>query len=144
MDRLDEKTTISAPVSTPAGTAAAVRVGRTVYVSGQVALEADGTLVGEGDLRAQAVKAFANLTAVLQATRARPADVVRLTVYVVNYKPQDMALIREVGAAFLSQGNPPALTVLGVQSLYREQLLISVEATALTGAGGGSRGSGRP
>ncbi len=137
--RIEDKVSISAPVGSPSGTAAAVRVGRTVYVAGQVSLDADGNLVGEGDLRAQAVKAFANLSAVLLAARARPFDVVRLTVYIVNYKPQDMAMIREVGAAYLPQGNPPALTVVGVQALYREGLLISVEATALVGVGGTGR-----
>jgi enamine deaminase RidA (YjgF/YER057c/UK114 family) len=102
-----------------------------VYVSGQMALEADGTIVGEKDLHAQTVKAFANLAIVLQNARARPTDVVRLTVYVVNYQPQDLAMIREAGATFLTQSDPPALTVVGVQSLYREGLLISIEATAL-------------
>ena len=137
--RIEDKTPISAPVGNPSGTAAAVRVGRTVYGAGQVSLDADGNMVGQGDLRAQAVKAFANLTTVLTAARARPFDVVRLTVYIVNYQPQDMAMIREVGAAYLPAANPPALTVVGVQSLYREGLLISVEATALAGAGGTGR-----
>jgi enamine deaminase RidA (YjgF/YER057c/UK114 family) len=139
---MEEKTTVTAAVGNASGTAAAVRVGRTVYVAGQVALDADGSLVGENDLRAQTVKAFANLTTVLQAARSRPNDVVRLTVYIVNYKPQDMAMIREVGSAYFPQANPPALTVLGVQSLYREGLLISVEATALSGGGGGPRSGG--
>lgn len=140
-DRVEEKIPIVAPVGNPTGTSPAVRVARTVYVAGQVALDQDGNLVGENDLRAQAVKAFANLTTVLQAARSRPMDVLRLTVYVVNYKPQDLAMIREVGAAFLPLSSPPALTVLGVQSLYREGLLISVEATAMTGVGQG-RGMG--
>jgi enamine deaminase RidA (YjgF/YER057c/UK114 family) len=111
-----------------------------VYVAGQVALDGQGNLVGEGDLHAQAVKAFANLSTVLQFARSRPFDVVRLTIYVVNYKPQDLAVIRDVGAAYLGQSNPPALTVVGVQSLYREGLLISVEATALVSASGAGRG----
>ena len=137
----EEKTTIAAPVGTPGGSSSAVRVGRMIYVAGQVALDAEGNVVGEGDLRAQTVKAFDNLTTVLQAARARPSDVVRLTIYVVNYRPQDLAMIREAGVAFLPRTDPPALTVVGVQSLYREGLLISVEATALAGAPG--VGSGR-
>jgi enamine deaminase RidA (YjgF/YER057c/UK114 family) len=141
-ERIEEKTPISAPVGNPSGTSAAVRLGRTIYVAGQVALDQDGNLVGEGDLRAQAIKAFSNLTTVLQAARARPSDVLRLTVYIVNYKPQDLAMIREVGAAYLPQSGPPALTVLGVQSLYREGLLISVEATAVAGGGSPGRGQG--
>jgi len=140
MDRpaaLEERVPVSAPVGGPPGTSPAVRIGRTVYVAGQVALDSAGNLVGEGDLKAQAVKAFANLGTVLQAARARPTDVVRLTIYVVNYRPENLALIREVGAAYLPERNPPGLTVLGVQSLYREGLLISVEAVATANAFGG-------
>ncbi|MBI4501403.1 MAG: RidA family protein [Gemmatimonadetes bacterium] len=139
----EEKTEIAAPVGSPAGSSPAVRVGRMIYTAGQVALDAEGSIVGEGDLHAQTVKAFANLAAVLQAARARPSDVVRLTIYVVNYKPQDLAMIREAGAAFLPRSDAPALTVLGVQSLYREGLLISIEATALAGAPGVGAGRDR-
>ncbi len=109
----------------------AVRVGRTVYVTSQFGVDDGGTLVGAGNLEAQAVQAFANLTRVLGAARALPQDVVRLTVYVVNYRPEDLATIRRAGAAYLPDRNPPVVTVVGVQSLSREGCLIAVEATAV-------------
>lgn len=113
----------------------AVRVGRTVYVSSQFAVDDGGNIVGAGNLRAQAVRAFANLTRVLGAARALPADVVRLTIYVVNYQPGDLDTIRQAGEAYFPDRNPPVVTVLGVQSLAREGLLIAVEATAVEGSG---------
>ncbi len=119
----------------------AVRVGRTIYVSSQVAVDDAGNLVGEGDLRTQAERAFANLTRVLAAARALPTDVVRLTIYVVGYRPGDLDLIRQAGAAYFPARNPPVVTVLGVESLSREGLLIAVEATAVQGSGSAA---GRP
>jgi enamine deaminase RidA (YjgF/YER057c/UK114 family) len=108
----------------------AVKVGFTIYVSGEVALDSTGRLVGPGDLAAQARQAFANLAFVLRIAGANPADVVKLTVYVVHYRPEDLAVIREAGAQFLPERNPPAGIVLGVQSLPRDSLLIAVDAVA--------------
>lgn len=112
----------------------AVRVGATLYVSGEVALDSTGQLVGPGDLRAQARQAFANLALVLKIGGATPADVAKLTIYVVNYSPRDFATIREAGAEFLPIRNPPAGVVVGVQSLPMDGLLIAVDATAVVRA----------
>lgn len=108
----------------------AVKVGLTVYVSGEVALDSTGRLVGPGDLAAQARQAFANLAFVLHIAGANPADVVKLNVYVVDYRPGDLDVIRRAGAEFLPGRNPPAGTVVGVQSLPGEGLLIAVDAVA--------------
>jgi len=112
----------------------AVRVGQVVYVSGEVALDSMGTLVGPGDLAAQARQAFANLEFVLDLAGVSPTDVVQLNVYVVGYKPADWATIRQAGAKFFPQRNPPAGTVLGVTALPREGLLIAVDAIGLVKA----------
>lgn len=117
-------------VAAPSLGAQALRVGRALYVSGQFGTDSSGTLVG-ADLRAQAARAFANLTTVLHAGGAMPRNVVSLTILVVNYKPADDATIREVAADYLGS-NPPVVTIAGVQSLSREGALISVAATAAT------------
>ena len=103
----------------------AVRVGQMVYVSGEVALDSMGRLVGPGDVAAQARQAFANLEFVLDLAGVSPVDVVQLNVYVVGFKPADWATIRAAGAKFFPQRNPPAGTVLGVAALPREGLLIA-------------------
>jgi enamine deaminase RidA (YjgF/YER057c/UK114 family) len=131
---LEPKTFLHSPgLPQPAAGSQAVRVGRSVYVADQVAVDDAGNIVGPGDLHAQAVQAFTNLTRVLGAARALPEDVVRLTIYVVGYQPDDLAAIREAGAAYFAARNPPVITVLGVQSLSREGLLIAVDATAVHG-----------
>jgi enamine deaminase RidA (YjgF/YER057c/UK114 family) len=112
----------------------AVRIGATLYVSGEVALDSTGRLVGPGDLRAQAVQAFANLATVLRIGGVTPADVAKLNVYVVNYSPKDLDAIRQAAPDFFPQRNPPAGVVIGVQSLPQEGLLIAVDATAVVRA----------
>lgn len=112
----------------------AVRIGPTVYVSGEVALDSAGRLVGPGDLRAQATQAFANLATVLRIAGAAPADVAKLTIYVVNYAPRDLAVIRAAAPEFLPDRNPPAGSVVGVQALPLDGLLIAVDATAVVRA----------
>ncbi len=112
----------------------AVRVGSTVYVSGEVALDSMGRLVGASDLRAQARQAFANLAVVLKIAGAAPGDATKLTIYVVNYSPRDFAGIREAAPEFFPERNPPAGIVVGVQSLPLDGLLIAVDATAVVRA----------
>src|SRR5438093_12848198 len=63
----------------------AVRVGATLYVSGEVAVDSTGQLVGPGDLRGQARQAFANLTFVLNIAGATAADVDRPAHFWANY-----------------------------------------------------------
>src|SRR5207249_11717104 len=108
----------------------AVRIGPTLYVSGEVALDSTGRLVGPGDLGAQAAQAFANLATVLRIGGATPADAAQLTIYVVNFSPQDMERIRQAAPDFFPQRNPPAGIVIGVQSLPQERVLSAVDATA--------------
>ena len=113
------------------GFTSVVRAGQSVYASGQVALNDQGQLVGPGDLAAQARQAFTNLAHVLQIAGAIPEEVLRVNVYVVNLKPGDWDIVRKEGAAFFPERNPPAGTLVGVQSLPREGLLISVDASAV-------------
>jgi enamine deaminase RidA (YjgF/YER057c/UK114 family) len=111
-----------------------VRIGPSVYVSGQVALDGEGKVVGPGDLRAQATQAFENLTHCLRIAGATPAEAVRVNVFVVNLTEADWAVVRDVGARFFPQRKPPAGTVLGVASLPRDGLLIAVDAVAVVRA----------
>jgi enamine deaminase RidA (YjgF/YER057c/UK114 family) len=122
----------TAGLATPEIGAAAVHVGRTVYIANQLGVDSTGTLAGN-DLKTQALRAFANLTSALQTAGALPRDAVTLTIYVVNYRPADLATIRDAGAAYFAS-NPPVTTLVGVQSLGRDGALISVGATAVTSA----------
>lgn len=125
------KTFVDAPNVVPLGVGSqAVRVGRTVYVAGQVAVDGTGDIVGAGDFAAQTEQAFANLKAVLAAADALPGDVVHLTVYVVDYDSGDLDVIRNAIAATFPGRHAPVTTVVGVESLAEVGLLIAVEAVA--------------
>lgn len=102
----------------------------TVYVAGQVATDAQGTLVGRGNLGAQAAQVLANLRAALAAAGASPADVAKLTIYVVGFRPESRdALLPELEAMFGDR--PPANTLLGVQALARPEYLLEIDAVAV-------------
>lgn len=106
--------------------------GRTIYISGQVAFNAKGELVGKGDVKAQTQQVFENIEAVLRASNATFADVVKFNYYVKNLKPLLLPMIREVRDSFLPKNQPPPTSALiGVESLFREDVLIEIECIAV-------------
>src|SRR5262245_48741084 len=120
-------------LSQPSGYAHVVtaRGGKTVYVAGQVSLDEKGELVGRGDLKAQAQRVFENLRTALHAAGADFEDVVKLNTYVVSYRPAMLDTLRSVRKSFMGEVAVPASTLLGVQALAREGLLIEIEAIAV-------------
>lgn len=120
-------------LSQPPGYSHAVtaRGGTTVYISGQVAVDATGTLVGEGDHRQQAEQVFANLQTALAAAGASFEHVVKLTYYVVNLSPEVTKMLRELRTGYLNQARPPASTLVAVAALVDPRLLLEVEAIAV-------------
>lgn len=104
---------------------------RTVYISGQVALDADGALVGAGDLGAQTTQVMRNLGAALASAGAGFADVVKIVTYVVGYKPEQRAVISAARTPFFPAGKPPASTLVGVEALAAPGWLIEIEAIAV-------------
>ncbi|GAA1689848.1 RidA family protein [Kribbella yunnanensis] len=103
--------------------------GQWVAIAGQVAFDADGNLVGEGDAEAQTRQVFANLDAALKAAGATWANVVKL-----NYYLTDMAglpALRTVRDEYVDTANPPASTAVQVVALFRPEALIEIEAYAV-------------
>lgn len=120
---------------TPAGLAAAgytplvsVRGGTTVYLSGQVALDASGALVGRGDFRAQAQQVFANLKMALAAAGTDFSQVIKLNLFLLDRA--NLPILREVRDQYVNTAQPPASTLLIVAGLAREDFLLEVEAIA--------------
>lgn len=105
--------------------------GRTVYVSGQVSVDARGEVVGKGDLRAQTQQAFENVKAALAAAGATFRDVVKTNIYVVGLRPEHVPMIREVRSRYIWAEHPPASTLVGVSALVGPDWLIEIEAVAV-------------
>ena len=106
--------------------------GKLILISGQVAFDVNGQLVGPGDLAAQTQQVFENLRLALAAAGATFEDVLKLTIFVVNYETSQRAAIVAVREQYLSCEHPPASTLVGVQALARPEFMIEIEALAVT------------
>jgi reactive intermediate/imine deaminase len=102
---------------------------RLLFVSGQVPLDADGRLVGEGDIAAQTHQVFTNLTTALDAAGAGWPDVVKL-----NYFLRDVGhlpVVRTIRNEYVDTERPPASTLVEVSGLFRDDILIEIDAIAV-------------
>ena len=122
-----------ATLSKPTGYShvAIVAAGKQIHVAGQVAFNADGQLVGKGDVGAQAEQVYTNLGAALAAAGASLRDVFKLVTYVVNLTPEKAAAVRAVRMKYLGDGPYPASTMVGVTSLVNPDLLVEIEVIAM-------------
>ena len=106
---------------------------RTIYTAGQLSVDERGALVGAGDLAAQTMQAMRNIGRALAAAGASYSDIVKITTYVVNYKPEYRATINTARASFFGDGPPPASTLVGVAALALPEWLVEIEAVAVVG-----------
>jgi reactive intermediate/imine deaminase len=102
--------------------------GKTVYVSGQIALDKDGTVVGEGDMKAQAEQVFKNLQAALAAAGATFKDVVKMNTYTTDIS--HVQAVREVRARYFGDVTP-ASTLVQVVHLARPEFMLEIEVIAV-------------
>jgi enamine deaminase RidA (YjgF/YER057c/UK114 family) len=105
------------------------RGGRMLWISGQVALDSTGALVGAGDVRRQVEQVYANLERALGAAGATFADVVKMTTYALD--PTAIAAIREVRTRYLRAEALPASTFVAVTGLARPEWLVEIEVVAV-------------
>jgi len=101
-----------------------------VHVSGQVSYDRDGIVFGKGDLRAQCEQVFKNLGHILRAAGAGWDDVVKMNSYMVGMHPEAVNVFRGVRARYLKGDKLPASTLVGVERLVDEDLLLEVELVA--------------
>ena len=102
-----------------------------IYISGQVALDVAGNIVGQDDYRAQIQQVFRNLKAALESAGAGFHNVVKLNYYIVDTVGADeFFAYREVRDQYVDTANPPAATVIVIRRLFRPEFLIEIEAVA--------------
>jgi enamine deaminase RidA (YjgF/YER057c/UK114 family) len=102
---------------------------RLVTTAGAVPLDAEGNLVGAGDLLVQARQTLENLASALEAVDARERDVIKMTVYVVAGERTDLGVVW--GAVQESGIAGAESTLLGVSMLAIEGQLVEIEAIAV-------------
>jgi len=124
--------TVAAPMGTYSQ-AVRVETGDAVWihVSGQIAIDLEGNLVGPGDVRAQTQQVFENLRAILAANGATFADVVKIGTYLTTL--EDLAGMREVRSEYLT-AEPPASTAVQVVALVVPDALIEIDLVAVVPA----------
>lgn len=104
--------------------------GKLVFVSGQVAWDAQGKPV-PGDLEAQTHLTYENLKIALAAAGATFEDVVKMTVFVKDLDTEKWKTISKVRSQYLSKERPPASTMIGVSGMVYSEMLIEIEAYAV-------------
>jgi 2-iminobutanoate/2-iminopropanoate deaminase len=124
--------TVAAPMGTYSQ-AVRVETGDAVWihVSGQIAIDREGDLVGPGDLRAQTRQVFENLKAILEANGATFGDAVKIGTYLTTL--DDLAAMREVRSEYLTS-EPPASTAVQVVALVVPDALIEIDLVAVVPA----------
>ena len=103
---------------------------RTVYVGGQNALDASGTVIGKGDFKAQTEQVLKNLQAALLAGGAQLEHVIKWNLYVVQGQPLQ-AGFEVFQQVWGRRPNPPAITMAFVAGLANPDFLVEMDAIAV-------------
>ncbi len=109
---------------------AEVRGGRLVFLSGQVAQDTLGNVVGKGDIRVQTKQVFANIQAGLASVGADWSNVVKMNTYLTD--ASNIAAFREVREQVMANVKPrPASTAVVIAKLFGEEWLLEIEVVAV-------------
>ena len=104
---------------------------RHLFLAGQCAVDETGAIVGEGNLAAQTEQIFKNIDRCLQAAGATFDDLVRMTVYVVDYDPSKRDVMQTVRDRYIDPAGGPASTLIGVSRLVVDAFLVEIEVQAI-------------
>lgn len=105
--------------------------GRMIFLSGQVAFDSDRKIVGEDDVVAQTRQTMRNLKAAVETGGGEISDIVQITTHVVHYDPTQLDEITGTIAEFFQPECLPTNTLVGVESLSTEGLLIEIGGIAV-------------
>jgi enamine deaminase RidA (YjgF/YER057c/UK114 family) len=105
-----------------------VRAGNTVYISGQLARDAGGNVIGLNEAGAQWLHCWSNVCAAVEAAGGRPADIVKIVSYVSG--ADNLPKVREAREK-LAPADPPASTMIVVAGLADPRYLVEVDAIAV-------------
>ena len=119
-----------------------VESARLLLLSGHVPFDETGKVVGD-DLASQLDKVFANLLATLQAAGGDFSALARVTIYVRDYDPSQLPVIRAVRDRWIGKERPPASSLVGVASLFLPDVLVEIDAIAVLPEEKGSMDTGR-
>lgn len=120
-------------IHTPKGYSHAVQIdlGSAIMllISGQVPFDKQGNLVGKGDFAKQVEQTFLNIKSIVEDAGGTMSDLVKLNLYFVDIS--QIQAFREVRDKFVNTTNPPTSVAVQVSRLFRDDVLIEIEATAI-------------
>jgi len=102
---------------------------RMILISGQVALDNKGNLVGKDDFKKQSEQVFLNIKGIVENAGGTMDNVVKTGIFLVDIS--QVSTFREVRNKFVNIKSPPTSTLVQVSKLFRDDLLIEIEATAI-------------
>jgi 2-iminobutanoate/2-iminopropanoate deaminase len=100
-----------------------------LIISGQVSLDKEGNLVGKGDFARQTEQVYENIMQIIKTAGGNKDHLIKTGIFILDNA--NMPILREVRNKYINIKNPPASTLVQVDKLYRDDLLIEIEATAL-------------
>jgi 2-iminobutanoate/2-iminopropanoate deaminase len=100
-----------------------------LIISGQVALDLDGKVVGENNFEQQTEQVFKNIKAIIENSGGTMNDLVKITIYLRDVS--NITKFREIRNKYINVSNPPASTLVEITDLARDEFLVEVEATAV-------------
>ena len=109
-----------------------VKAGELLYIAGQVGVDKDGNLAGDGSMAAQTRQTYDNLGAILESVGASFSDVVEFTTYLVGRDSVQpfMAARADIFPSLYPNGDYPPNTLLVIEGLVREEFLVEIKAVA--------------
>ena len=110
-----------------------INKGRLVILAGQMPVDEKGALVGAGDFKAQATRAFENIALALKAAGLDTSDIVKLNYFIAGDLKQTLPALRDALGPFFKPGQPrPAGTVVAVSGLALEGQMLEIDVTAVS------------
>ena len=103
---------------------------RLIFIAGQIDCDRDGKVRDPDDLEAQLEGTLDNLDIALRAQGATMHDLVKVNFYIVGLQPAQTPKIRDIRAAYFSADKPPAVTLVGIERLSMDGLLVEIEGIA--------------
>ena len=100
-----------------------------LIISGQIALDKDGKLVGKDDFALQANQVYSQIIEIIKFYGGNKDHLVRTGIFLLNNR--DIAALREIRSKYINIQNPPTSTAVVVSKLFRDDLLLEIEATAV-------------
>ncbi|WP_343743557.1 RidA family protein [Chitinophaga sp.] len=103
--------------------------GKMIILSGQVPLNVKGELVGKDNFEQQAEQVFVNIQKIIEASGGKMSDIVKLSYFILDTK--NLKTLRAVRDKYVDVQHPPASTLVQVSRLFRDDVLLEIEATAV-------------